>query len=58
MPVDLVPGDNLVSYMRAVNSAPILTAEREEFGGATFQAWSLAEFLRALHEDLAPALGW
>ena len=29
MPVDLVPGDNLVSYMRAVNSAPILSAERE-----------------------------
>ena len=29
IPVDLVPGDNLVSYMRAVNSAPILSAERE-----------------------------
>ncbi len=34
------------------------TGEREEFGGATFQAWSMAEMLRAMHEDLAPALGW
>ena len=30
----------------------------EEFGGAAFQAWSMAEFIRAVHEDLAPALGW
>ncbi len=29
MPVDLKPGDNLVVYMRAVNAAPILTAQRE-----------------------------
>lgn len=34
------------------------TGEREEFGGATYQAWSMAEMLRAMHEDLAPALGW
>lgn len=34
------------------------SGEREEFGGATFQAWSMAEMLRAMHEDLAPALGW
>lgn len=34
------------------------TEEREEFGGATFQAWSMAEMIRAMHEDLAPALGW
>ena len=34
------------------------TGEREEFGGATFQAWSMAEMLRAMHEDLKPALGW
>jgi len=34
------------------------TGEREEFGGATFQAWSMAEMLRAMHEDLAPAMGW
>ena len=34
------------------------TGEREEFGGATFQAWSMAEMIRAMHEDLAPALGW
>lgn len=34
------------------------TGTTEEFGGATFQAWSMAELLRAMHEDLAPALGW
>ena len=34
------------------------TGKTEEFGGATFQAWSMAEFIRAVHEDLAPALGW
>jgi predicted glycogen debranching enzyme len=31
------------------------TEETEEFGGATFQAWSMAEFLRAIHEDLLPS---
>lgn len=34
------------------------TGETEEFGGATFQAWSMAEMIRAMHEDLGPALGW
>lgn len=34
------------------------TGITEEFGGATFQAWSMAELLRAMHEDLAPRLGW
>jgi hypothetical protein len=34
------------------------TGTTEEFGGATFQAWSMAELLRAMHEDLAPRLGW
>ena len=34
------------------------TGQREEFGGATFQAWSMAEFLRAVDEDLAPRMGW
>jgi glycogen debranching enzyme len=34
------------------------TGATEEFGGATFQAWSMAEMIRAMHEDLAPALGW
>ncbi len=34
------------------------TELREEFGGATYQAWSMAEMIRAMHEDLAPALGW
>jgi hypothetical protein len=34
------------------------TGLTEEFGGATFQAWSLAEFLRVMHEDLAPVYGW
>ena len=32
--------------------------QKEEFGGAAFQAWSLAEMLRAIEEDLAPLLGW
>ena len=32
--------------------------EKEEFGGATFQAWSMAEMIRAMHEDLGPRLGW
>jgi glycogen debranching enzyme len=32
------------------------TGQKEEFGGATFQAWSMAEFIRAIHEDLVPSL--
>jgi glycogen debranching enzyme len=34
------------------------TESVEEFGGATYQAWSMAEMIRAMHEDLAPALDW
>ncbi len=34
------------------------TGLTEEFGGATFQAWSLAEMIRAMHEDLASPMGW
>ncbi|NNE08532.1 MAG: hypothetical protein HKN20_08220, partial [Gemmatimonadetes bacterium] len=36
----------------------VVTDQQEEFGGATFQAWSMAEMIRAMHEDLGPALGW
>lgn len=32
--------------------------QQEEFGGAVFQAWSMAEMIRAMHEDLAKEMGW
>jgi predicted glycogen debranching enzyme len=32
--------------------------QQEEFGGAVFQAWSMAEMIRAMHEDLAGPMGW
>lgn len=55
--VDEVLDHGAVGAIREVRDGTD-TGEREEFGGATFQAWSMAEMLRAMHEDLAPALGW